>query len=70
MQIAQFRYKCRLCGEIEENPRMPILQALAEILKTTTGDTSTEVGLVRLHLCKDSNVGVCDLLGYKVYEEA
>jgi hypothetical protein len=74
MKTAKFQYKCRLCGEIEENPATGEKNALPCLLDAVykTNTFSTMIGpkpeIMSIHSCKDGNVGVMDLIGYKIYE--
>ena len=72
METAKFQYRCRLCGEIEENPCTGKKNALPCLLDAIDGtDIYKMIGLkpklISLHSCKDGNCGVADLIGYKIY---
>ena len=75
MRTAKFQYKCRLCGEIEENPctgedlaQYTLLSILRdkELIDLKVGVIPH---MIESHLCKDGNHGVVDLIGYKIYDE-
>lgn len=76
-KIAKFQYKCRLCGAIEENPCMPVGDALVNLLHALWKDGAPSdlklpgnpVDMTNIHPCGDGNCGVSDLIGYKVMEE-
>jgi len=74
-KIAKFQYKCRLCGEIEENPctgEQNALMSLCDpvygvrIPKPIIGDVPN---LLSIHSCEGGHCGVSDLIGYKIYGE-
>ena len=76
MIIAKFQYKCRLCGAIEENPCTSEDNAWITLCSIVHGfDVShrKQIGVTpkmqTVHLCKDKNHGIADLIGYKVYDE-
>lgn len=75
MKTAKFRYKCRLCGQIEDNSCTSVrnaesyLYALVyngEIAKTQIGIPPT---MTTYHMCIDGNTGIMDLLGFIVVDE-
>ena len=77
MKEARFKYKCRLCGEVEENPGTAESYALHYLIAAIRGDPDFTGGmtgnvpeLLDAHNCEDGSFGVSDLIGYKVYEEA
>ena len=72
MKGARFQYKCRQCGEVEENPRTGEMHALGRLVDAITKDKNggaNTLWLLDVHNCEDGNYGVSDLIGYKVYEE-
>jgi len=77
MKTAKFQYKCRQCGAIEENPCTPsetgaFMTLNAALLGCTPSSfkiSGNPVTMTSIHPCGDGNVGVSDLIGYKVMEE-
>ena len=77
MKIAKFQYKCRQCGAIEENPCTTSETGALMILNCALlGETPSSfnisgnpVTMTNTHPCGDGNVGVSDLVGYKIMEE-
>lgn len=72
MKTAHFQYKCRRCGEIEENPHCGIDHALLHLINAI-GEYKKESPqapeLLSLHDCKDGGMGVSDLVGYSVSDD-
>lgn len=71
-------YKCRLCGETDENctlgaTRLKLLQLMDEV--DTTGDAylspTDGIGVhkVSRHYCKDGSMGIADFVGFRFAEE-
>lgn len=71
-------YKCRLCGETDENctlaaTRLKLLQLMDEV--DTTGDAylspTDGIGVhkVSQHYCKDGSMGIADFVGFRFAEE-
>lgn len=71
-------YKCRLCGETDENSAlgatlMELDQLMDEI--DTTGDAylspTNGIGVhkVSRHYCKDGSMGIADFIGFRFVEE-
>ncbi len=74
MKIAQFQYRCRLCGEeiggISGDPRIlknTVYNLIFEHFDAIREDYAC--GLTDTHECADGSLGVTDLIGYKVREE-
>ena len=60
-------YKCRRCGELVRNTHTPDVD-MAVILVVTGSEIPKDWGgvtpkTIGLHTCKDSNIGVTDLIG-------
>lgn len=76
MRVAKFQYKCRQCGEIEENPCTSEENAQITLIHVVHGHDISQLKhigiaptMLATHLCKDKNHGVADLIGYKIYDE-
>ena len=71
MKTAKFQYKCRLCGEIEENPCTGEKNALIDLIEVEIHGRVKTMGIpleiLGIHNCSDGNVGISDLIGYKLY---
>ena len=70
MKEAQFQYKCRMCGEIdnslccgEDYAQQRFIEA---ILTGKSMHNDHSVNMIWTHTCKDGSTGVTDLIGYKV----
>ena len=76
MTTAKFQYKCRQCGAIEENPCTSEDNAWITLASVIHGYDISQLKLIgmpptmqKVHLCKNKDRGVADLIGYKVYDE-
>ena len=74
MRTAIFQYKCRLCGEIEENPRTAEENALPILIASVEGFTyplpvGDQPKMTGIHAACKKGIGVTDLIGVVVREE-
>lgn len=67
---AHFQYRCRRCGEIEENPHTAESNGQNCLMEALYGFPSGLRGmplqLLGIHCCKDGGMGVSDLIGFSV----
>ena len=72
MKEAQFQYKCRMCGEIDDSLCCGSKLAFHRLIDCTINGRSCEndipLTMVGTHTCKDGSQGVTDLIGYKIVE--
>lgn len=73
---AKFYYKCRMCGEVydsgtataKDNGRQVLLETILDIPYSKKTIKGNPVGREKLHTCNNQQVGVADLIGYKIEE--
>ena len=74
MRIAIFQYECRRCGEIVETAVCKAEDGEKVLNQLMNGLKSENVLFVipsyyNVHMCNDRELGICDLIGYKIEEE-
>lgn len=71
--IYKGQYKCRLCGEIEENPctsnESLVLQTMVAVALEVPCNIVQRPTLMAVHNCKNGHYGLSDSLGYKKIDE-
>ena len=71
-KTAKFRFKCRLCGEFEDNPCTSVRNAIPHLhaLVANGEIPESKVGIppstTTYHQCRNGDYGIQDLLGFIV----
>jgi len=74
MKEAKFRYKCRLCGQFDDNPCTSVSNAILHLHNILYGEKilKTQIGIpptmTKYHICEDGKYGIMDLLGFIVVD--
>lgn len=72
MKEAQFQYKCRRCGCIDQSLCCGADRADLVIISTIGGykplDGGDGIDLFDIHHCSDGGIGVADLIGCEIVE--
>ena len=73
MKLAIFQYECRKCGEIIETAICRAEDGEEVLNKLMNGLKSEKVlyavlSYYNIHRCNDKEVGICDLIGFRIEE--
>ena len=74
MKIALFQYECRRCGAIVESAICRAEDGEEIINQLMNGLRSDKIlysipSYYNIHKCNDNEVGICDLIGFKIEED-